>query len=250
MSIFRLVRKTRRILIPVFVFLALIVSSWLLFSPRDSSQDRPFRGQAESVWIQGLKYRDEDQVKEWRTYGDEGVRVLIRALDRANHPYERVYRKAWRRTLHFVWRILPAPRPDSTRVTRMCVTDLLSRLSKDAKIAEPAMAREITDENSSVRAIALTYFTAGEDQNTLLNQMDAKEKRRLLPLFIAAMKDDDWSVRNNALVALNYYPEESQLVVPVFVKVLQDPAFPQLHGLAAKYLKQMDPAAAAKADVK
>jgi len=57
------------------------------------SRDSLFRGKPESEWIKNLKYGDDQQVKEWQAYGEEGVQVLIRGLERANHPGERAYRR-------------------------------------------------------------------------------------------------------------------------------------------------------------
>src|SRR5262245_36538912 len=144
-------------------------------------------------------------------------------------------------------RALPAPRMDLTRTTRMNVVDLLSRLSKDAKLATPAMARALRDEDHAVRQIAITFFTWGEDENTLLNHMEAGPKRKLLPEFIGAMQDANPGVRNNATIALRYYPEEAKVVAPVLVKALDDPV-PRVRQLAADALKRIDPAAAAKAE--
>ena len=47
-----------------------------------------FRGKPESYWIEHLSYRDKDQVKQWRAFGPDGVRVLVRALEKANRPGE------------------------------------------------------------------------------------------------------------------------------------------------------------------
>ena len=55
--------------------------------------DPLFRGKPESEWIKNLKYADDEQVKEWQAYGEEGVQVLIRGLNKANCPGERAYRR-------------------------------------------------------------------------------------------------------------------------------------------------------------
>jgi HEAT repeat protein len=98
-----------------------------------------------------------------------------------------------------------------------------------------------------VRQIAITFFTSGEDEHSLLNQMRPRAKRDLLPEFVRAMQDANWGVRNNAAIALRYYPEEAQVVVPVLVKALQDPDL-RVRRLAAEALRRVDPAAAAKAE--
>jgi len=129
------------------------------------------------------------------------------------------------------------------------VVDLLSRLSKDAKLATPAMARALNDEDPSVRQIAITFFTGGEDENCLLNQMEARAKRDLLPAFTRAMQDSHEGLRNNAAIALRYYPDQAEIVVPILTRALQDPA-PKVRQLAAEALKRIDPAAAPKVEAR
>jgi HEAT repeat protein len=237
----------KKILILWAVLLVGLVGTF--FWQRSNSRDRIFRGKPESDWIQHLSYSDEEQVKQWRQFGPDGVRVLLRALDKANHPFERAYRKAYRRMLPVFGRLLPAPRMDSSLALRMTVVDLLSRLSKDARIATPAMVRELQDENTSVRQIAINFFTGGEDQNALLNQMEKDEKRSLFPIFLAGMQDANPGVRNNSAVALRYYPEQAQVVVPALVKASQDSNSSVCHA-AAWSLEQLRSAGSPKADLK
>jgi HEAT repeat protein len=240
-------KNHKRILLIGLVFVIACASvAWLVIRPRDPL----FREKPESYWIEHLSYRDEEQVKQWREFGSDGVHVLVRALDGANRPTDRLYRGVYRNMGRIlpggVMRLLPAPRMDLTRSTRMNVVDLLSRLSKDAKQATPAMVRALRDEDHSVRQIAITFFTWGEDENCLLNQMEPGAKKDVLPEFIRAMQDPNAGLRNNAAIALRYYPEEAKVVVPILTKALQDPV-PKVRQLAADALKRIDPEAAAKA---
>jgi hypothetical protein len=220
-------------------------------SPRPAPAQM-FRGRLESDWIAHLAYRDDEQVKQWRGFGPEGARVLVRGLDRANRPLERAYRKTYRAIaskLPFgLARLLPAPRVDSTRETRMKVVSLLSSLGNDAGITVPAMGRAMRDENPDVCAAAISFFTSPEDEHTLLNQLDKRQKRKLLPSFIEALQNNtpSWSIRNNAALALRYYPEEARVVAPVLAKALQDP-IPRVRVLAAAALLRVDADTARKA---
>src|SRR5438105_11501973 len=103
------------------------------------NRDPLFRGKPESEWIKNLKYGDDQQVKEWRAYGEEGVQVLIRGLRSANHPGERAYRRLARLLPDSVSRWLPAPKTDSTQSTRQCLVSLLSSLGTAARSATPVM---------------------------------------------------------------------------------------------------------------
>ena len=116
------------------------------------NRDPMFRGKPESEWIKNLKYGDDQQVKEWRAYGEEGVQVLIRGLQRANRPGERAYRRFNRLLPDFLRRWLPATKRDSTQVTRECLVSLLGSFGSDAKSATPVMIRTAsTDEFDGVR---------------------------------------------------------------------------------------------------
>lgn len=240
--------RKRIVLTALVVIVVSVAGAGLLLWPHDPL----FHGKPESVWIEQLVYRDEEQVKQWREFGPEGVLVLIRAMEGAIRPSDRAYRQAYRGMGRILpdglRRSLPTPKGDLTRSTRMTVVDLLSRLSKDAIIAMPIMVRSLRDEDHGVRQIALTYFTEGEDEHSLLNQLEAGTKAELLPDFIRAMQDDNFGIRNNAIIALRYYPEQAEVVVPVLVKALQDPA-PLVRKVAADALRRIDPAAATKAGV-
>ncbi|MDB6068727.1 MAG: hypothetical protein JWR26_4935 [Pedosphaera sp.] len=234
--------KTRKrlALAALFVLVSCVVVAILILPPRD----RVFKGQPETYWIDHLVYRDEAQVKQWADFGPEGVQVLIRALERANHPGSNLYRKAYQGTGRVLpWalmRFLPAPQMDLTRATRMTVADLLSRLAPNAKQAMSVMTWKLNDPDPSVRQIAITFFTYGEDKNAFLNQMEPGAKRKLLPSFIRLIQDKNAGVRNNAAIALGYFSEEAQTVAPVLTKALSDP-MPAVRLLAAKSLNKVAP---------
>ena len=215
--------------------------------------DPLFQGKPESAWIKGIDYNGSDeQTKQWREFGPEGVRVLIRGMERADRRWERFYRGAYQRLaprLPFgLARLLPAPAAILTAGPPSSIINLLCRLDKEAKLAAaPAVARAMKSEDRGVRQIAIGFFNDTEDENALLNQLDPKLKRRLLPDLIRAMQDPiEWALRNNAAVALRYYPEQAQVVSPVLAKALQDSA-PQVRLEAAIALNRVDPEAAKKA---
>jgi len=207
--------------------------------------DPLFRGSPESEWVKNLKYSDDDQVRVWQGYGEEGVQVLIRGLQHADNPGERAYRQIYRRLPSVIVRFLPAPRPDSTRSSRMCLASLLSNLGEGASNATPIMIQTVNeDEAPSVRQLAINFFTTSEDEHCRLNGLPAPQKRELLPgLLFALRSPGDWGLRNNAANALRWYPEASQEVTPVLIKALRDPE-PQVQLLAAAALCRVNPDAA------
>jgi len=204
--------------------------------------DPLFRGQPESVWVKNLKYWDDDQVKEWRGYGEEGLQVLIRGLQHANHPGERAYRQVYRRSPAFLMQWMPSPKDDSTRKTRMCLVSLLSSLGDDAKSATPIMMKTVmSDEDAGVRQSAINFFTTSEDEKRLLDQMPVAEKKKLLPAFIRDIQNNDhWGLRNNAANALRWFPEQREIVAPVLTNAIHDPQ-PQVALLAAAALHHVAP---------
>ena len=212
------------------------------------NSDPIFKGKPESAWIKNLKYRDDDQVQEWRGYGAAGVQVLIRGLDHANRPGERAYRRLYRKIPWQVGRYLPDPKDDSTRASRMCMVSLLSSLGSDAESATPVMKLILTsDEDASVRQGAVNFFTGNEDAKSPLNRMSAAEKGKLLPALLRDLQNPgNWGLRNNVANALYYFPEHRDEVAPALVKALQD-SEPHVRLLSATALNHIDPAAAKKA---
>ncbi len=206
-----------------------------------------FHGKPESVWIKSIVYNGgQEQTKLWRDFGPEGVRVLTRALDRADRVsrWERTYSRAYQRIAprlpRFLAGWLPAVKSDSTYSTRMRLVDLLSRLGNDAQSATPAMVRALNDGVSGVRQIAISFFTRSKGGNVRLNLMPEKERRKLLPEFVRLVQDRESGVRNNAALALGIYPEQREVVAPVLVKALQDPD-PQVRMCVAESLNRVAP---------
>jgi hypothetical protein len=118
-------RKRRWIVVASLAFIAGVTGLVLWISHISHvSHDLLFRGKPESEWIKHLKYSDNDQVKEWQGYGEEGIQVLIRGLKRANPPGERTYRKFNRRLPALLRKWLPAAKPDNTSSTRLCIVSL------------------------------------------------------------------------------------------------------------------------------
>ena len=240
--------KRRRIVAVLLTFTAGLAGLVLWFGGvLPVNRDPMFRGKPESEWIKNLKYADDQQVKEWRAYGEEGVQVLIRGLQRANRPGERAYRRFNRLLPDFLRRWLPATKRDSTQVTRECLVSLLGSLGSDAKSATPVMIRTAsTDEFDGVRQGAIGFFITSAGDNCLVNQIPAKEKKALLPALIRAVQDaGNWGLRNNAAILLKFYPEQRDVVGPVLVKSLQDTQ-PQVRLCAAEALNRVAPEVAKK----
>jgi hypothetical protein len=211
-------------------------------------QDPLFRGKPESEWIKNLKYSDDQQVNQWRSYGDEGVQVLIRGLERSTRPGERAYRQISRVLPVWIRGWLPAPKADSTQSTRQCLVSLLSSLGTTATSATPVMIWTVRkDESDAVRQSALCYFNSSADDHCILNQLSASQKAALLPALVRDIQDGgNWGLRNNAALALRYYPEQREVVVPALLKALQD-SEPHVRLLAAEALNRLDSEAAKKA---
>lgn len=216
----------------------------VLFAHRDPL----FRGKPESEWIKGLKYNDQQQAEEWRAYGEEGVQVLIRGLEKADRPGERAYRRFTRLLPESLSRWLPAPKPDSTRVTRENVVSLLGGLGNDAQSAAPVLIRMANaDEFHAVRQGSIGFFITSAGDDTLLNHISPKQKRALLPALLRALQDaENWGLRDNAAVLLRFYPEDREVVGPALVRALQD-AQPEVRMDAAEALKRVAPELAKQA---
>jgi HEAT repeat protein len=232
---------TRMVLAALFVAILCTVA-WLALPQRDPV----FHGKPESAWITNIVYNGPDeQTKQWQEFGPDGVQVLIRGLNKAKHPLERAYRITYSKLSSKLpgglLRLLPNPRADSGRATRMSVVELIAKLGKVADIATPAMARTLEDDEASIGQLAINYFTDTEDEHCRLNRLDKNEKRKLLPSFIRDVQDSgNWGLRNNAALALRFYPEQREAITPVLEKALKDTA-PQVRLLAADALNRIAP---------
>jgi len=182
------------------------------------------QGRTESEWIKGIVYHGDDNQRHlWQSFGPRGVRMLIRGLNPAKYD----------------------------RQTRMGAADMLDELEdyagENGYHADPRIIPDLiralkAEKDDGVRGCELGCFEIP------IQTMPENEKAELFSELIRSLNSPDESVRNNSLVALQYYPNQSATVIPLLVKSLQDPAaFVRLHAVEA--LKKMDPQTAAQSDV-
>ena len=209
------------------------------FSP--GGRDPIFRGKPESEWIKNLKYSDSRQAEEWRSYGEEGVQVLIRGLEQARRT-GRAYRRFNQRVPGFVRQLLPAPKPDSTVSVRMCIASLLWSLGNDAKSAAPVMIWTANqDESVEVRQLAIGYFNYNGSENCPLNQLSPSQKKKLLPAYVRPFADPaSASARHNASIGIKFFPEQREVVAPVLARALED-SDPHVRVYSAEALNRIAP---------
>jgi len=85
-----------------------------------------------------------------------------------------------------------------------------------------------------VRALELGCFEIP------IKTMPEGQKAELFPELLRAIESEDSSVRNNALVALQYYSSQKETVVPLIVNALQDPD-PVVRMMTVRALVKIDP---------
>jgi HEAT repeat protein len=221
------------------------LSLWVAGVPGGGS-DPLFRGRPESEWIKNIRYdvSDTGQAKEWRSYGEDGVQVLIRGLRNADRPRERAYRRFYKLLPGVIARLLPYPKKDSTRGSRILICALVVDLGKDARSAVPVMARSLRDEDTQVRHHALTFFGWPPVGDAVLSLMGEEEKARILPDLIRVTQES--GNRINGLSALKYFPGQRETTIPFLLICLQD-SDSRVRILAAEALRRVDPSAAKKA---
>jgi hypothetical protein len=142
--------RRRALLLALLLIVAGGLAWWLWPEP-----DPLFHGKPESAWIKSIEYNGSDeQTKQWREFGPEGVRVLIRGLEKADRPWERLYRKTYRQLaprLPFgLARLLPAPPVIYSGGTRMrACGDSPCHVQRGAVSGEPGEqhdSRRVQDE--------------------------------------------------------------------------------------------------------
>jgi hypothetical protein len=180
------------------------------------------QGKTEAQWIKSIVYFGDDaQTKRWHALGPRGIRMLVRAIKPPPNG-------------------ISEEQAIASRDTRMRAASLLSQLGNYAKSAIPDIIKQIKiEKNGSVLAIELGYFEGP------LQTMSQKDKAALFPELLRALQSDASSARNNALVALQYYPDQTDIVIPLIINALQDRS-PMVRVMAIKALIQVDPQNAAK----
>jgi hypothetical protein len=225
---------------------AIVVGFLFLSRPKE----RTFRGKPENFWITNIVYSGpQEQTEQWLGFGAEGAQLLTRYLDQES-GWQRTYRKAYRRHAGKLPQVIVRqfPIPDDNRGTRMCVLSLLSSMSSrdtnTARIAEPAIARAMADENPALRQIAVGSY----EGQVLRAQIGPGLKKARLDEFLRLAEDNHHWVRGNAAVVLYYFPEERAKIVPVLIRILPEP-HPHIQLTIARSLSRVDREAAAKAGV-
>ncbi len=230
--------KRRRIIWTTLILVTLMITavSWV----RLPAPDPLFHGRPESDWISGIRYGDEMQEERWREFGPEGVQVLIRGLEKTERPWDRRYRRFYRKIPQSIRRVFPSPKMDVTRPQRMSLVQLIARLDPDPLVAAPIMTKMLEDEDPSVRQLALTFFSRTESPDAPINQLGQETKTKLLPLFLEAAQSPHVGLRNNAIVVLRLYPETATALPPIIKAALHDKD-PNIRNLAAKHLRTTNP---------
>ena len=203
-------------------------------------KDRLIQGKSETEWIKSIVYNgDDDQTKRWLSLGPKGVRMLTRALQSSTN--DRTTRMGAADLLCHEINAASISRADAARIG---TANPLANWQDYAKGAvPPELLHSLqTEKTDDVRANVLACF------ETLLPVMNEKEKAPLLPEFLRALQSTTPSVRNNGLVALQFYPEQADVVVPVIVNTLQD-SDPTVRKMAAIALNKIAPETAAKVGV-
>lgn len=202
--------------------LAIVVASGLIVATGVSvvvvEKASLIQGKTESEWIKSIVYfGDDNQTKLWRSLGPKGIQMLVRALKS----------------------------PPNDRDTRMRAASLLHQLGSydNAKSAIPELIKLIqTEKIDSVRGIELAFFEGS------IESMSEKDKAALFPELLRAIESEGSSVRNNALVALQYYPKQTDTVIPLMVKSLKDSNL-GVRVMAVKALNRIDPQNTSKSDL-
>lgn len=196
-------------------------------------QTRLVQGKTEDEWIKSIVYNGDDNQRHlWQSLGPRGTHMLIRALQ--TRPKDNSEEQV--RTNRFI---------------HMNAADLLCTLEnydgEKGYHADKSVLPELiqvlkTEKEDAVRGLELACFEMP------IRTMTEPQKAELFPELLRAMESPDANVRNNALVALPYYTNEADTVVPLLVHALQDTApWVRLH--AAGALNKIDPQTAAKSDV-
>jgi hypothetical protein len=198
------------------------------------------QGKTEAAWIESLgRPFVEDEPDQWRALGPRGIQLLCQALNQGNGRlavcYSQFYNSAIGNSLK---KCLPTPL--YARPIHEHAAYLLFQLRLDAKASVSELIRALKNEtNDNVRMTLLADFLS----NPGLLDGNPREKAALLPELIKDTQHSSLAVRKDAIGVLRLYTEQSQVVVPVLVKCLQDPV-PDVRWNAVMALQKIAPNAA------
>ena len=166
--------------------------------------ERPMvvQGRTESEWIKSIVYNgDDNQRKLWHSLGPKGIKMLVRAM---KPPADG----------------LTEEKANASRDTRARAASLLCQMgdNKEDITAVPDVIHLLkTEKNGTVRGLELGYFEMP------IQTMSEKDKTALFPELIPSLQSSDMTERNNALVALQYYQNQKETVVPLILQCLARP---------------------------
>jgi hypothetical protein len=126
--------------------------------------------------------------------------------------------------------------------THACARESAARVlglfGAKAQSAVPALIRCAADKDDPVRGFAT--FSLGQI---------GREPDLVVPVLITNLRDPYHSARWNAACALGKFGDKAKPAVPALLQVLHE-SDPDVRDIAADALRQIDPEAAAKADIK
>lgn len=209
-----------------------------------NEEDLLFRGKPESVWIDDLVRGRNDA--QWNNFGEEGVAVLTRGLERANRPRDHFYSRVYHCLPNAIQRRLPNPKWDVACLKRIVIIATLNSLGSKSKSAATAVSHAL-ETDPVVCLVAIEFFIMGE--RPLLEELPPKGKKHLLPYILQSMTNSAGSGedRKSAAIALRFYPEEKKIVIPILTSALLD-VENHVQIFAATSLWHIDPEAAEKAN--
>jgi HEAT repeat protein len=218
-------RKRGRILLSVVILAICGVSLWLTLRPH---RDEIVQGKRESERISSFTngygsggsfaqyQREQEEIKEWRALGPQGIEILCRALDKGSSRFTLLYLGYYNGLDDRFQRCLPKPVDTANR--RQHAAFLLGSLAPENKdVAVPALIRALKrDPDADVRLNIIGHLDP-----ELLRGKD-KERLEILPELIKAAQSYNWGLRHNALTTFQMYPDRLSTVIPILTNALQD----------------------------
>lgn len=192
------------------------------------------QGKTESEWIKSIVYPGDDHQRiVWHSLGPRGIRMLLRAMKPT--PTALTYEQAL--ASHGTIDLTAENKGIADVVTQRKAAMLLSQLAGwyDVKSTIPDVIKLLkTEKQDEVRALELGFFEVP------MRTMSEQDKAALLPELTRSLQSDASDERNNALVALQYYPNQKENVAPLIVNAMQDPS-PMVRVRAIDVLNAIDP---------
>ena len=181
-----------------------------------------YQGKPESAWVSSLtnSFSFEADAGEWEALGTDAVPLLCKVISKEESTAHAAYCKLWPKLPRFLQSCCPRPLVrQSSRVNALNILNELAKISPGSSVPVKPILKALRDKNPYIRMSAVICLTDFARSGRLI-----EVKEEVAHELIRTLQDStDPAVRNDTIVALEYFGDQAEIVIPVLRAALQDP---------------------------